>query len=271
VLLTLQQIIELITTTCKEYPFATSRDQLSKEISIAVNEQIEHKYAKSKRKETRGTTLQARLASLDPEGLLAILDSLSAKLHKFKAKEKESAKKDPIKAAAQRRLILHKEEEGTVQALMVWIYQGRLEYKNADQLYAIFRLADDLGIETLAETCLTRLCDDTSRSLQQARSQNLPLQYLLGYGISAECNETLPSVAIDNVVAIVFKHITKEENTPKRLLQIFVEALAGSLDMELWTLLKEVLSRDKMAALIEALLVRQVKTEQAAQTKSQIV
>jgi hypothetical protein len=41
--------------------------------------------------------------------------------------------------------------------------------------------------------------------------------------------------------------------------------------MELWTLLKEVLSRDKMAALIEALLVRQVKTEQAAQTKSQIV
>lgn len=197
-LLTLRQIIELITNTCKDYPFSTSRDQLRNEINIAVTEQIEQKNTKLKKKKARGTSLQARLACIDPDGLLAVLHSLPAKLRKFSVKETQDARKDPIKAAAQGRLILPKENSETVQALLVWVYQGRLDYQNADQL----------GIETLAVTCLTMLCNDTSRCLQQARSHKLPLQYLLGYGTPTKHNGRLPSVAIDNVVTIVFKHIT---------------------------------------------------------------
>jgi hypothetical protein len=262
--LTSQQIVDLITSSVKDHPFPSTREQLRKDIISSVNEQIDQKRTKQKKKDFRETPWQARLAALDSEGLLAVLDCLSAKLRKLKVREKEIAKKDSLKAAAQRRLILHNENDETVQALLAWIYQERLECRNADHLYAIFRLADELGIEMLADTCLTKLCNDTSSSLQQARLHKLPLQYLLGYGISATSEVDYPDVPIDNVVAIVFRHMTKDEDTPKQLLRIFVDALAESLDAELWELLRDVLSRDKMAALIEALLARQVKTEQTA-------
>jgi hypothetical protein len=262
--LTSQQIVDLITSSVKDHPFPSTREQLRKDIISSVNEQIDQKRTKQKKKDFRETPWQARLAALDSEGLLAVLDGLSAKLRKLKVREKEIAKKDSLKAAAQRRLILHNEKDETVQALLAWIYQEKLEYRNADQLYAIFRLADELGVEMLADSCLTKLCNDTSSSLQHARIHKLPLQYLLGYGLSASSEVNHPNVPIDNVVAIVFKHMIKDESTPKQLLRIFVDALAESLDAELWESLRDVLSREKMAALIEALLARQVKTEQTA-------
>jgi hypothetical protein len=257
-----QQIVELITNSVKDHPFPATRELLRKDLISSITEQIDQKRTKHKKKDFRETPWQSRLAALDSEGLLAVLDCLSAKLRKLKVREKEIAKKDSLKAAAQRRLILHNEKDETVQALLAWIYQDKLEYRNADQLYAIFRLADELGVETLADACLTKLCNDTSSSLQHARVHKLPLQYLLGYGLSATSEANHPDVPIDNVVAIVFRHMTKDENTPKQLLRIFVDALAESLDAELWESLKDVLSRDKMAALIEALLALQVKTEQ---------
>lgn len=194
---------------------------------------------------------------------------MSAKLRKLRAQEKENAKKDPIKAAAQGRLILFNEDGKTIQSLMAWLYQQSLNHENADHLYAIYRLAAKLGIEVLAERCLDKLCKDTVDGLEKARSQNLPLQYLLGYGISAKFEGKVPTMAVDNVVAIVFKHVTKDQDLPERLLQIFVDAMAESLDMELWALLKDVLGRDKMAALIQAMLTRQVKIERSTHVKSE--
>ncbi|KAF1836533.1 hypothetical protein BDW02DRAFT_566960 [Decorospora gaudefroyi] len=259
-----EEVIPLIVSAHEVYPISVYQSGIKKVVDGAVDEQLTQKtnikpslpVAPSRKTTpkdiTRDMKLQARLALLKPRCVQSVAEQLFIRLHQINKKERSLAKEDPVRAAAQQRLLLPGVAETTVRSLIQWIYQGTLLQEDTEQLYAIMQLAEKLGVEALNEICLTKLYNATSNSLQITSANGIPLRTLLGYSQGPT----------DDVIAVVFKHAIKDETTPKRLLDLVVNTLTANLDMELWLDLKVHVTPDLALQIIEAMIAgEQVKKE----------
>ncbi|KAF1936859.1 hypothetical protein EJ02DRAFT_427109 [Clathrospora elynae] len=93
-------------------------------------------------------------------GVHAVAREMFGKLHQINKKEIIRAKKEPVRA--QRPLLLPSAEETTVHFFAQWIYRGPLYCQDAEQLYALLKLGDQLGADTLTETCTSNLFNAAS-------------------------------------------------------------------------------------------------------------
>ncbi|KAF7452645.1 hypothetical protein A1F99_044230 [Pyrenophora tritici-repentis] len=136
---------------------------------------------------------------------------------------------------------------------MQWIYHGALHYQDAEQLYAVLRLAIMLGVDALAEICLTKLYDAASESIEDASNSGVKLQTLLGFGPDS----------VDHALGVVFKNVINDRRTPKRLRDLVIDTLAASLDKELFTKIKDLISKEMALEIIEAMIdnSEQMKSE----------
>lgn len=113
-------------------------------INEAINDQVTQRnvnapHAQSKpatlQKDLKDASLLTRLDVLNAHGILAVARSLLERLRKIKMMEKEAAKNNEEKAAAQGRYILPGVEDRVVMSLVQWIYlQGELSYDTAEHL-----------------------------------------------------------------------------------------------------------------------------------------
>jgi hypothetical protein len=194
------------------------------------------------------------LELLKPHAVQAVAAKLFARLHAINKAEVKKAELDPLKAAVQYRILLPDVEEATVRSLMQWIYRGLLSYEDSEQLFAVQKLASQLGVEALARVCLNQLYNAATDSLQRTSNEGVSLQTLLGHGQDA---------VTDDIVRVVFEHAVKEETTPQQLKGLIVNALATSLDTELWQHVKDRINHGMALQVIEAMveLRQHVKTE----------
>ena len=254
------QAIPIILLISEKYPLQEYQSRIEKSINVAVEEQITQKNTRApqstggmpKKRDAKDanhdTSLRARLPLLKSRGVRTVTEHLYARLHNIGKTDAEKAKSDRLKAAAQRRLLLPDTDECTVQSLMQYIYHGTVHYESAEQLYALLNLSTELGVETLAEICLSKLSNAATDTIQGALASGIPIQSLLGYGSSC---------STDNVLAVIFINVFNDKNPPKRLMDLVIDTLADSLDMDLWGQLRDVIGHAMALQLIEAMIVRQ--------------
>jgi hypothetical protein len=190
-------------------------------------------------------SLAGRLELLKPLAVQAVAAKLYARLHDINKAEVRKAEKDPLKAAAQHRLLLPDVEEATVRCFMQWVYNKTISYKDYEQLYSILKLATQLGVDELASICLNQLYTAANDSLLYASTHGVSLQTQLGYG---------PDAATDDIVGVVFKHAVKDENTPKQLKNLVIDTLAAGLNTELWMHVKDLVNHGMALQVIEAMI-----------------
>ncbi|KAI4613538.1 uncharacterized protein J4E87_009839 [Alternaria ethzedia] len=189
--------------------------------------------------------LASRLENLKPQAVHAVASLLFARLHAINKAEIRYAEKDALKAAAQHRIILPDVEESTVRALMEWMYQRKFPLMETEQTYAVMKLAQQIGVGVLATECHTALFSATNASIERADADGTSFQTLLGYG-------TKP--AADDIIEVVFQHAMKDENAPKDLKGLVIDALAGYLDPELWQHVKGQINHRTALQIIESMV-----------------
>jgi hypothetical protein len=236
---------------------------LKKAIDATIEDQLRQKtHLKllvspgSKRKPTadmvREISLPGLLAQLSHKASRSSRSSCSPSSIKSKRREAAEAEGDDLRAAAYQRLYLPGFQENVLRSLMQWIYHESLHYQDAGHLFAVMRLADKLGVEGLHEICLTKLYTSASHHIQSALVKGIPLRNRFGNGKGQT----------DDVVEIVFTHVLRDPNTPKRLQDLVIEAFATSLDKELWLQLKPLINHGMALQLVETMVdQKQIKTE----------
>jgi hypothetical protein len=87
------------------------------------------------KKDLRGMGIQPRLSGLQSKAVFAIAQRLSEQLRQIKHTEKQAAKTDTAKAAAQQRIILPQFEDREIRSLVQWTYcPDTLIYEDAEHL-----------------------------------------------------------------------------------------------------------------------------------------
>ncbi|KAJ4373106.1 hypothetical protein N0V83_003397 [Neocucurbitaria cava] len=254
------KVIPLILHIFEKHPLLEYQAETRKVIVDAVEDQITKKNTRVKRdsKEwSRNMSVRARIPLLKSHAVQTVAQSLYVRLHQVKKMEAQKAKDDSVKAIAQKRLILPGIEETAILSFVQWIYQRPMQCEEPDMLYAVLNLATKLGVEALAETCLSKLYNAAADSIQHARANAVPIHTLLGYG----------SGAADPVLEIVFINVFKDKSPPKRLLKLVIDTLAHCLDFELWAHLRELIGHEMALQLVEGMInSREVKIEHFDQT-----
>ncbi|KAH7337913.1 hypothetical protein BKA66DRAFT_555278 [Pyrenochaeta sp. MPI-SDFR-AT-0127] len=257
-----QKVAPLIVQTYEKYPLLEHHASVKKVIEMAVDDQIGQKSTKvapstrgnkkDSRDNNRDMSLKERLSLLQSRGVRIVAELLFAKLHKITKSENMKAASNPVKAAAQRRIILPEFEATTVQSFIRWIYQGSLTYQNADQLYALLNLSSNISVPSLSELCLQKLHYAAIDTIRLAIANGDRIQALLEFG----------SAHTDNALKVVFTNVLKDKDPPKRLLQLVIDTLADNLDMELWAHLRNLIGHELALQLIEVMIDRQqIKAE----------
>ncbi|KAH9878279.1 hypothetical protein J1614_003496 [Plenodomus biglobosus] len=261
------KVIPLLLDVLVKYPLKAHQRQLKDIIEDAVDKEIDSKNYQPpsfaigpggvKKKDTRDTTraasLDTRLGFLKSRGVQNVAEQLYAKIHQLEKQERSEARTSALVAVAQNRILLPDTDDTTVQLLVQWIYHGTLDRHDASQTYDLMSLANRLGVDVLRELCLGALVVGLKDTLQAARVTGLPLAHLLGYGTDS-ANELLDTI---------FKKVFLENDSPERLKELVINAIADDLNMELWTYLKNILSHD--LALRAMVLRGNIKNEQSGE------
>jgi hypothetical protein len=136
------QASPLIARIYDEYPLSSYRKTIRELVDEAVLDQVSKRSviaAQSKttlqKKDLKGMGIHLRLQGLQSKGVLAVVQQLSKGLREIKYKEKEAAKTNTVKAAAQGKIMVPYAEDRVVRSLVHWTYsQGALTYDDAEQL-----------------------------------------------------------------------------------------------------------------------------------------
>lgn len=214
--------------------------------------------------------VRGRLAMLRDEAVYTVLERLKCSLRLMKSKEKREAYGSVIKAAAQGRILLPKDDPATVLALVQWLYKDGLLFSGANHLCDIQALADRLGITQLSAECMDLLSSATSSILRQAKCQGLTLKSLLSETFQAQDRGHEPDSDGDpltsfSLIGDVFKIVLKKEKPPTVLQDLVVEAIADSGDLELFNELLPVISYDMRGEIGVAMMrLAKVKADAAA-------
>ncbi|KAJ6200064.1 hypothetical protein J3E72DRAFT_391961 [Bipolaris maydis] len=241
-----EKALPLIIRAYERFPMTGYGPAIKKVIDEATQVQVELKRVKARmlHDAIRENNTKVRLTYIDAFGLHAITEKLFAAIHRINKREIARAKDDVVRAAAQKRILIPGSEPDTVQTAMDWIYQGKLNCEDPQQLYNTLQLATQLGIKALSEFCHSKLYNAVTDCIQDAMANDTSLKTLLGYG---------PGPG-DRVMEVVFKHAFKDHDVPKRFREIVVETLATNLDAELWAEIKDMVSHKVALQIIEALL-----------------
>ena len=265
--LTFVQVVPLILQAYDTPPLQNYRTGLRKTIDNSVEEQITQKHItpaqptgqgqrkKDSRNMSREVALATRLAMLTSTGIHGVAGDVFAILHRITKEEKFKAIKDKVKAAAQGRILLPSAGDTAVQMLVEWIYRGTLYCHDGRQLYALFDLARDLGIEALSELCLSKIANGASDILHAALEKGIHLRDLLVH----------ESGSAHSILEVVFGNVLTGKNPPTRLLEFVIKALAENMDLDLWLHLKDITGHEIALQLVEAMVKqREFKTEQSS-------
>ena len=241
----------LIKEAYENYPLIGYAPGVKKVIMEAVAGEVNAKNTtKMIPKNAADLSLASRLELLKPQAVHAVASLLFARLHAIRKSESQKAKSEPLKAAAQHRIILPDVEESTVRTLMEWMYQRKYPLMETEQTYAVMKLAQQIGVVVLAEECRTGLFNVTNATIERADADGTSFQTLIGYG-------TKP--AADDIVAVVFNHAMKDESTPQDLKGLVIDSLAGYLDIELWQHVKSQINHRTALEIIQAMVkLRQI-------------
>ncbi|KAF2439317.1 hypothetical protein P171DRAFT_396549 [Karstenula rhodostoma CBS 690.94] len=213
--------------------------------------------------------VKGRLRQLHDEAVYAVFEQLRFYLHRLKDVEAGNASKSAVKAAAQQRVLLPKEEPATVEALVEWLYKNGLSFVDVNHLFGIHALADKLGIASLAAECMDLLSTATSRILCRAKAEGLSLKGLLEEGARGDEQLHDPDANDDplsssRVVAEVFKATLNTPNPPAVLQKLVADAIAASEDDALLNRLLPIMNLDMRGKVTMAML-RNVKAKAAAE------
>lgn len=132
----------LLVQIYEHYPLKSHRQRFKDIIDGAIVEQVGKKHviatqAKGtlQKKDLPGMGIQSRLEALQSKGVLAVVNRVSEELRVVKQFEKDQASSDPIKAAAQGRIILRNTDARVVRSLVQWMYcHGSLTFQDAAHL-----------------------------------------------------------------------------------------------------------------------------------------
>lgn len=265
----------MIATIEDKYPLQEYQKTISKLIISTVDQQFANKNTKQSgktpksKKDLLDLGLRMRPSLLNSEGALEVAAEVCAKLQRIKATERQKAKTMVIKAWAQGRLLLRDASEKSVLSFVEWAYHSTLRYEDAEHLYSLWHLAKRLQVHALAHECMDRLCDSASSSICNALSNDVPLRYLLGLGSPEE--KYAAAAVKDDIVATVFSHVLNDTDPPASLSQLVVNAMAQSMDSELWAELKDMVNHDVARQLIEVMMIqRDIKPEQGLDSGADI-
>lgn len=200
-----------------------------------------------------------RLQQLNRNGILNVARYLKNSLANVKLQEFLKAQGDAVKALAQRRLILPNVDNTTMEILGNWLYQCRLVYENAEQLCQTITLAEDLGIQGLADECIGKLANATQGIINQAKTAGISFRDLFSQTENAieDLADSSHPLADGTVVRTVFMFVFKEKTSTRILKDLVVRTITENPDS---TLLKSIvgemsrsLTEQCMVALAEKL------------------
>lgn len=142
-MLTGKQASNLIAKIYDHYPLAGYHLTIQQVVDDVITEQVGKKAviaANTKtavqKKDLKAMGVVPRLQALTSKGVLAVAESLSNRLREIKLQERAAATSDPLKAAAQGRIVTPGTEGRTVTSLVHWLYaQGALTYDGPEHLY----------------------------------------------------------------------------------------------------------------------------------------
>ncbi|KAF1964782.1 hypothetical protein BU23DRAFT_604620 [Bimuria novae-zelandiae CBS 107.79] len=212
-----------------------------------------------------------RLQLLRDEAVYTVAERISFYLCGIKRQEKDFALKDATKAAAQRRIILHKMGPETVEAVMRWVYGKGLTFNSVKHALSIHALACTLGITRLAAECMELLSAATIRIINQTKSDGITLRDLLSNNICEPEEETSTNRDPDplsnvRVVGEVFKYTLHEKKPPAVLQALVVDAVADSEDEDLLSQSMELMNSEMLGKLAMATMRRANLHSLAART-----
>jgi hypothetical protein len=243
----------LITLAYKNFPLLEYQNQIRHAIEVTTDEHFqETKWWKAppstggvKKKDYPISSALQRLQLMKAEVVLAVIERLHLALWKTKTLEDSKASTDVIKAAAQHRIILPNADQDTVASLVHWVYNSELQFLNAAHLYRIYGMAECLGMQELAEDCLSKLSIAASTAIDDAQIAGVPLQDLLD-GITTDGDAHEANNLLSDVVRTVFTSVVQQKQPPAVLKHLVIEAVANSSDPSLVeTLLLTMASRLK--------------------------
>jgi hypothetical protein len=132
----------LIVQIYERYPLSFHRERIQHTVDEVITEQVTkrnvtaaHSKTVLQKKDLKSMGIQPRLKGLQSKGVFAVAQRLSEHLRQIKYSEKQAAKTDRAKAAAQRRIILPHYDDREVKSLVQWTYcPDALVYEDAEHL-----------------------------------------------------------------------------------------------------------------------------------------
>ncbi|EUC43023.1 hypothetical protein COCMIDRAFT_7494 [Bipolaris oryzae ATCC 44560] len=241
-----EKALPLIIRAYERFPMPGYGSAIKRMIDDATKAEVQSKRIKARMLQDaiREVNTKVRLTYINAFGLHTITEKLFSAIHRINKKEIDIAKHDVMRAAAQKRILIPDAEPDTFQLVMDWIYQGKLDCEDPQQLYNTLQLATRLGVTALSEFCHSKLYNAANDSIQDALANGTSLKTLLGYGLGPG----------DRVLEVVFKHAFKDHDAPKRLREMAVNTLASNLDGELWAEINDVVSHSVALQIIAAMV-----------------
>ena len=213
-----------------------------------------------RKKEFKERDLMARLQELNANGITIVTRELVYILSDIKRSEKARARQDFLKAASQGRIILHGIKQETVHSVVEWVYTNKLTVKDAEKLYQVLELANDLGIQVLTETCQNMLITAFYSAITHAKAEGTSLHSLLAKDEpSQDCSSSLETLG--NVVPIVFRNVLKSEKPPKALKDLVIRTLATDKDIRVFRAVQTFMTLELSLELHEAKLLVEGSTK----------
>jgi hypothetical protein len=219
--------------------------------------------AMKKQAEFRKWDPRTRLQVLNHYGTRLLAGELFNSVLEITEEVKKEAKKNVVMAAAQKRIITHDSDGQTVQAVVRWLYMKDLTYKDAEHLCNICKLANDLGIAELAQSCMAKLYTAAWSSLNNAYERGIPLCELLEGSNDVTIAEG-DHPGLSNVVRTIFNYVFSAKGPPSVFVDFVIEAIAARRDERAFEKLCPRMTKETIVRITMAILkqpVTPVQTE----------
>lgn len=200
-----------------------------------------------KKKLYKEDTVTQRVRRLSNVGVRALSQKMIGFLDDIRLQESALAYKDPVKAAAQGRIILPNADENTLSRITRWVYNKELFCQDARDLCQIRAVAEELGLIDLAETCLSRLSSSASAEIERAHLEGKDLCSMFS------SNTDLKPGAPFSFLWSVFRHVMESDNPPELLQELVVNSLALERDGRLFKFMAKRLNGTMKDRIINAL------------------
>ncbi|ORY03063.1 hypothetical protein BCR34DRAFT_77371 [Clohesyomyces aquaticus] len=178
----------------------------------------------------------ARLRHLIPEAIAIIAQAVYVKLGRIKNTEEGGIRTNPIKAAADGRIIMYHVDRDSVRNLSIWLLGAPLPYSHPAQLCKVHSLASELGIQTLEKFCMDTLSNAMFKCIELADKQGLKLFDALQLPALTRDDSFNSSQQdpLDNVLSVVFDYVLDQNKPESELQKIAIRAIVRSRDARVY-------------------------------------